>query len=335
MQLGYRTTSYPKHFYLIIALSVLTIAIVVLSLSQGSVTVPINDIWLALWQSSDRQNQIILWDLRLPRLLLSMLVGEALGIAGALLQGVLRNGLADPFVLGISAGAGLIVVILIFFGVSAAYFPISAWIGAIVTMSLIFLLSYRRGIGLTTESLILAGIAINSLLGSVQTILFLLLEESRIQTALNWLIGSFNGRGWSEVIVVAPYTLIGTLIAMALAKALNTLSLGDEVAASLGLTVWRSRVIIGVVASLLAACAVSVSGLIGFVGLVVPHLVRLIVGSDYRWLIPLSGWSGACLLSGADLLARSNGVELPVGAIMALVGAPVFIWILYHRPQVR
>lgn len=307
----------------------------VAAISLGFGTVPLtgSQIWAAILHQGDRQSQIIVWELRLPRFLVSATVGSALGMSGAMLQGMLRNGLADPYVLGISAGAGLVAITLISLGAASSALPLAAWLGAMLTTGLIFVLGYRRGSGVTVERLILAGIAISALLGSIQTILLLLAEEGRVQTALNWLVGSINGRGWEELQVIVPYVAVGIVAGLSVTKALNVLSLGDEMASSLGITVWRSRLIIGAIASLLAACAVSVAGLIGFVGLIVPHGIRLAVGNDYRWLLPLSALGGAVVLSLADLLARSGAVELPVGAVTAIFGAPVFIWVMYNRPQ--
>ncbi len=320
--------------FLLIGLSTALLVIMASSLCRGSVPLLPSAVWQALLRNGSIENQVIVWDLRLPRLLVAATVGAALGLSGAMLQGMLRNSLADPYVLGISAGAGFVAVALISLGVSTTALPLAAWIGATLTTGLIFILSYRRGSGVTIERLILAGIAISAFLGSMQTIFLLLADEGRVQTALNWLIGSLNGRGWSDLVIIAPYVFLGSGIGLCLAKSLNAMSLGDELATGLGLTVWRSRLYVGVVASLLAACAVSVSGLIGFVGLVVPHGVRLIVGSDYRWLLPLSTLGGAVVLSFADLLARSGSVELPVGAVTAIFGAPVFLWIMYSKPKV-
>jgi iron complex transport system permease protein len=181
------------------------------------------------------------------------------------------------------------------------------------------------------ERLILGGVAISSLMGSAQTVMILFAEEGRVQTALNWLIGSLNGRGWPEINLVAPYVAIALVAGCLLGKTINLLNLGNEVAVSLGVSLVRSRLLIGIAASLLAASAVSMSGLIGFVGLVVPH--GLLVGSDYRLVLPLSAIVGALVLTLADLLSRLGAVELPVGAVTALLGSPLFIWLLYRRRQ--
>jgi iron complex transport system permease protein len=314
-------------------LLIVTMVLAALSLCKGSAPLSLEEVWQALLRQGETQNQVIVWELRLPRFLVAATVGASLGMAGAMLQGLLRNTLADPYVLGISAGAGVVAIALISMGAAASVLPLASWLGAILTTVMIFGLSYDRGRGVTIERLVLVGIAVGALLGAIQTILLLLADEGRVQSALNWLIGSLNGRGWKELTIVAPYVIVGVLLGTTGAKTLNALSLGDELAGGLGVTLWRARLYVGGVASLLAACAVSVAGLIGFIGLVVPHGVRLIVGTDYRWLLPLSAWGGAIVLSAADLLARSTTIELPVGAVTAMLGAPLFVWIIYTRSR--
>ena len=305
----------------------LTVAI---ALSHGSVPLSGAEVWQALWHRGEPLHQTIIWDIRLPRIIAALIVGAALGMAGALLQGMLRNGLADPFVLGISSGAGLVAIALISLNIGQSWVPMGAWMGAMLTAALVYSLGYLGG-GLAIERLILAGVAVSSLLGAVQTTLLLLADDGRIQAALNWLIGSLNGRGWSDIVIVGPYIGAALMMGCLLARPLNLLNLGDDLAIGLGTSLVRSRLLIGAIASLLAASAVSIAGLIGFVGLVVPHGVRLLAGADYRWILPLSALGGAWVLTVADLLARLGAIELPVGAVTALLGSPVFIGLLYHR----
>lgn len=305
---------------------------IALALCQGAVPLSFSDLGQSLLGQGDPLHQTILWELRLPRIVAALVVGAALGLSGAMLQGMLRNGLADPFVLGISAGAGLIAITLISLNVWLAWVPLGAWIGAILTAALVYGLGYGRG-GLVIERLVLAGIAISSLFSAIQTSLLLLAEDGRIQAALNWLVGSLNGRGWAEVAIAGPYVGVALIAGCCLARPLNLLNLGDDLAVGLGTSLLRSRLLIGAVASLLAASAVSMAGLIGFVGLIVPHGVRLLVGSDYRWVLPFSALGGAWVLTFADLLCRLGAIELPVGAITALLGSPLFIWLLYCRSR--
>jgi iron complex transport system permease protein len=318
---------------LILATLLLTIALIIIvgiSLSLGAVSMTTGEIWQALTKTGDTLNQTIIWDLRLPRILAAMLVGAALGMSGSLLQGMLRNGLADPFLLGISAGAGLFAITMLSFGVFLSWIPLAAWVGGLLTTIIVYILARSRE-GISIERLILGGVAVSSLFGAIQSVLLLMAEDGRIQTALSWLIGSLNGRGWNEVTVAGAYISVALLLGCLLARAVNLLNLGDELAVSLGVNLLRDRILIGGVATLLAAGAVSIGGLIGFVGLIVPHGIRLLVGTDYRAVLPLSAIGGALVLTTADLLSRLGAVELPVGAVTALLGSPLFIWLLYNR----
>ncbi|MBD2165244.1 iron ABC transporter permease [Calothrix membranacea FACHB-236] len=301
-----------------------------LSLSQGAVPLSVDELWQAILHQGDRIKQTIIWDLRLPRIVAALIVGAALGMSGALLQGMLRNSLADPFILGISAGAGLIVIVMVVLQIFPAAIPLAAWLGAIVTSAIVIFLG-RAGSGIAVERLILGGVAVSSLFGAAQSTLLLVAEDGQIQIALNWLVGSLNGRGWKEITIAGPYIIVALLAGCLLARSLNVLALGDDLALSLGVSLTRSRLLIGGVATLLAASAVSIGGLIGFVGLVVPHGVRLIVGTDHRFVLPLSALAGAWLLIFADLLSRLGAIELPVGSVTALLGSPLFIWLLYRR----
>ena len=285
---------------------------------------------LALMKEGDPRYQVIVWDLRLPRVVAAMIVGSALGLSGALLQGMLRNGLASPFLLGISAGSGLVAVAVLGLGIWQIWLPLGAWLGGVATIVLVYFLA-RTGTGISVERLILGGLALSTLFGAVQSMLLLLSPDGQAQAALSWLIGSLNGRGWQELVVVAPSVLVSLVAGCLLARQLNVLSLGDDLAVGLGSSLMRSRILIGAVATLLAAGAVSIAGLVGFVGLIVPHGVRLLVGTDYRLVLPFSALGGAFVLSVADLLARLGPTEVPVGIVTAVMGSPVFLWLLYRR----
>ncbi|MEL6263771.1 MAG: iron ABC transporter permease [Cyanobacteria bacterium J06626_6] len=304
-----------------------------LSLTQGSVQISWHEFGLALLKEGDPRYQTIVWDLRLPRVVAAMVVGSALGLSGALLQGMLRNGLASPFLLGISAGSGLAAVAILGLGLWQVWLPLGAWLGGVATIVLVYFLA-RTGTGISVERLILGGVALSTLFGAVQSMLLLLSPDGQAQAALSWLIGSLNGRGWAEVSVVAPSMVISLVVGCLLARQLNVLSLGDDLAVGLGSSLMRSRIIIGAVATMLAAGAVSIAGLVGFVGLIVPHGVRLLVGTDYRLVLPFSALGGALALSTADLLARLGPTEVPVGIVTAVMGAPVFLWLLYRRKSV-
>ncbi|MEL6355047.1 MAG: iron ABC transporter permease [Cyanobacteria bacterium J06623_5] len=301
-----------------------------LSLSLGSVHLSGHAFVQALLRQGDPRYQVIVWDLRLPRVIAAMVVGSALGLSGALLQGMLRNGLASPFLLGISAGSGLAAVVILGLGVWQIWLPLGAWLGGVFTILLVFVLA-RTGTGISVERLILGGVAISSLFGAIQSMLLLISPEGQLQAALNWLIGSLNGRSWQEISVVGPSIGLALLLGCLLARPLNVLSLGDDLAVGLGTSLVRSRCLIGAVATLLTAGAVSIAGLVGFVGLIVPHGVRRLVGTDYRLVLPFSAFGGALVLSTADLLSRLGPTELPVGIVTAMMGAPVFLWLLYRR----
>ncbi|MBD2294471.1 iron ABC transporter permease [Anabaena sphaerica FACHB-251] len=322
-------TKYRLLWAILLICSALVITFFV-SLSQGAVPLNMSDFYQALIREGDPIKQTILWDLRLPRIVAALVVGAALGMSGALLQGMLRNSLADPFILGISAGAGLIVIIMIVLQVFPMAIPLAAWLGAILTSALVIFLG-RAGGGISVERLILGGVAVSALFGSVQSTLLLMAEDGQVQIALSWLVGSLNGRGWTEISTASPYIIVALLCGCLLARSLNVLALGDDLTVGLGVSLLRSRLLIGGIATLLAAGAVSIAGLIGFVGLLVPHAVRLIVGTDNRFVLPFSALAGAWLLMFADLLARLGAVELPVGSVTALLGSPLFIWLLYRR----
>ena len=315
-----------------VVLLVLIFLVVILSLSSGSVELSSPEIIKAFLKEGDLTNQIIFWELRLPRLIASLLVGAALGVSGALLQGMLRNGLASPYLLGISAGSGLVIVLMISMGLWFSWIPIAAWLGAILTTFIVYFLA-RSGGNISVERLILGGVALSSLFGAIQSMLLLQTEDGRVQAALTWLIGSLNSRGWSEIKLAGPPILLALIMALLLSRQLNLLGLGDELSVGLGNSLFRSRCLIGASATLLAASSVSVGGLIGFVGLIVPHAVRFLFGTDYRLVLPFSALLGALTLSTADLIARSGSIEFPVGIITSLLGAPIFIVLLYQRQR--
>ena len=306
------------------------VLVIALSLSQGTVNMSPLELWEAISRQGSPVNQVIIWDLRFPRVIAALVVGSALGSSGALMQGMLRNGLASPFLLGISAGAGLVAVAMLSLGFLQLWVPLGAWLGAIATTLFVYLLA-RQGSTLSVERLILGGVAVSALFGAIQSALLLTAEDGRVQAALTWLVGSLNGRGWQEVTIAGPYIFVALAIACLLSSWINLLNLGDDLSIGLGISPLRARSLIGITAALLAAGAVSIAGLIGFVGLIVPHGVRLLVGTDYRAVIPFSALGGALVLALADLLSRLGAVELPVGIVTAFLGAPVFIWLLYRR----
>ena len=282
----------------------------------------------------------IVWEVRTPRVVLGLLVGALLAASGAAYQGVFRNPLADPFLLGISAGAGLGATIAIVSGAtfSLAFvetLPLFAFVGALAAVSIAALLGTRRSMGGSPATLILAGVAVAAFFGAVQTYVQQRDADS-LRQVYGWILGRLATQGWDEVLLVLPYAIVTLTVLLLAVGLLDVLAVGDEEASSLGVRPDRIRAVVLVAASLAAAAAVSVSGLIGFVGLIIPHAVRLVVGVGNRIVLPLSVLFGGAFLVLTDLLARSiqSPAELPIGVVTAFFGAPFFLLILRQRTVV-
>ena len=319
-------------------------AVALLSATTGAAGLAVADILAALADRlplvdveprlSARQEDI-LFQIRLPRLVLGMLVGAALGMSGAVYQGVFRNPLADPYLLGVSAGAGFGAVLALGFGLDLGWGPFNAvaaaaFLGALVAVAASTAIA--RGAWHSPATLLLAGIAMAALFAAAQTYALSQLGETRVREVLSWLFGQLNASGWTQMAILGPYVVVCGAVLLAHRRHLDVLRVGDDEALSLGLDPRRSRLIIIVAASLLTAAAVSVSGLIAFVGLVVPHIVRLLVSHSYRVIVPLSALVGAAFLALVDTGARTltAPAELPVGVITAFVGAPFFALVLWR-----
>jgi len=300
----------------------------------GSVHIPIEVLWN---QSVDETAANIFWKIRLPRVLLAGLVGASLAIAGAAFQGLLKNPLADPYTLGISSGASVGAVMTIFFNISIPVvglyaLPTFSMIGAIITMVVVMSFAKIVDRSLKMETLILTGVIFSSFLGSLISLMIALSGEE-LRQVIGWLLGSVSMRGWPYVQMIIPFVIVGSLMLWTQRRELNVLLYGEERAKHLGVNVKRSKYLILVGGSMLTGAAVAVSGTIGFVGLVVPHMTRMIWGSDHRHLLPLSFLNGATLLIICDLVARTIILprELPIGVITAFIGAPVFSYIFYKQ----
>jgi len=275
----------------------------------------------------------IIEQIRLPRVVLGLLVGGTLAISGASYQGVFRNPLADPYLLGAAAGAGLAVTIVITGGpdngetLSAA--PIAAFLGALAAVGLTYALGISGGGRPTTSTLILAGVAVGSFLTAVQTYLQQRHQDT-IRQVYSWILGRLSTSGWHDVLLLLPYAAVSWIVLLTQRRVLDVLAVGDDEAATLGVDVSRVRLIVIVAASLGTAAAVSVSGLIGFVGILVPHTVRLLAGRSARVVLPLSLLLGGAFLAAADLLARTASApdEIPIGVVTAFFGAPFFVLVL-------
>jgi iron complex transport system permease protein len=292
-------------------------------LAQRLFGIPVDRTW------SDATETIV-WDLRLPRVLTSMVVGVGLAVAGATFQGLLRNPLADPYVLGTASGAALGAAIAVVIPVRLAFLGFSlihvlAFAGALVAVFTVYRLSRIGGLSPLT-SLLLTGYAVGSLLAAGLA-MAMYLSGAALRQIFSYLLGGFDTSSWSQLAGAVPLVAFGTVVILLRARALNGLLLGEETAAHLGVDVRRERAILLALSSLVTAAAVAVSGLIGFVGLVVPHVVRLVVGPNARVVLPLSALGGAALLAFADLAARLLG-EIPVGVVTAVIGAPFFLFLL-------
>ncbi|KZE67493.1 iron ABC transporter permease [Paenibacillus jamilae] len=314
-----------------ITLPILLLVVSVYGLAYGSVSIPLQEINQILLHNDESTYRTILMNLRLPRVLVGLLVGACLAASGALLQGVMKNPLADPGIIGVSAGGGLAAVITMVMLPQLSYLlPVSAFLGAFLSAIVIYLLAWDRGA--SPVKIVLAGVAINALLGALTNGVMVMYSD-RVQAVLPWLSGGLNGRSWHHLEFMAPYAIIGLIASLFAIKPANLLQLGDDSAQLLGQRVELQRMLIILLSALLAGTAVSVAGLIGFVGLVVPHIIRLLIGEDYRFLLPLSIVGGGTLVVLADTVARSwfDPIELPVGILLAVIGAPFFLILLKKR----
>ncbi|GIP14667.1 corrinoid ABC transporter permease [Paenibacillus montaniterrae] len=318
---------------------------IVTALSLGSSGLSFGDVWHILWlslpfnegaasQYSTGQVAIVL-QIRLSRVLLGALVGACLALAGVGFQGVLRNPLADPYTLGVASGSSVGAAFIILMGYQLLLglwtIPIVAFATGIITLLGVIGLAHYKG-SMQIQTLVLAGVIIQSFLGSFVS-LMVSMSEGVVNEILFWIMGSIAMKSWEHVYLLVPFVLVALPILIFYGRVLNLLALGEREAAYLGVEVERSKLIVLIVCTLLTAAAVSVSGVIGFVGLVVPHLLRLIVGPDYRLLVPLSAFGGAIYMIAADTVARLalSPKELPLGVVTALIGAPIFTYLLVKR----
>lgn len=313
-----------------------------LAIGYGAVPLDFGDIvrsildrlpFIELDAGLNQQEEAILWEIRMPRVVLGGLVGATLAVAGGAYQGSFRNPLADPYLLGVAAGAGLGATIAIAY-VSASTLPIDpllllAFAGAVGGVALTYLVGYSVRAGRTSVTLILAGVAVAAFLTAVQTYL-LQREAATLRQVYGWILGSLTTVGWDEVLLILPWVLLAGVVALAGRGPLDVLSVGDEEARALGVDPQRVRLVMVLAATLGTAAVVAVSGLIGFVGIIVPHTVRIVFGTSYKVVLPLSIVYGAAFLIVADLIARTlvSPGELPIGVVTAFFGAPFFAFVL-------
>ncbi len=331
---------------MLLILSITLIVVMLVAVSFGSTAIPLSVIVQVVLngtqlfhftRSWDLSIELIIWQLRLPNVVAAALVGAALAVAGTLFQGMLRNPLADPFLIGTSSGAALgasIAFVLPFDTLYGAFFPLTsilAFLGAIITVLFVYAIA-RTDERTPVVTLLLAGVVVNAVLVAFQTLLLMLVPRAQfaVQALFYWLSGGVAVTGWSPVLIVGVITLIGIMLSLSFSRTLDVFALGEESASHLGLQVEWYKFMIVIVASLLTAAAVSISGLIGFVGLVTPHVMRLLLGPKHRALLPTTALGGAIFLVVADLLARTliPTTILPVGIFTALIGAPFFLFLL-------
>jgi iron complex transport system permease protein len=319
-----------------------------LSLSKGAVTLPpktlLHSFGRLIEEGSlpDTREALILVNIRLPRTLLAMLVGAALAVSGALLQGLFRNPLADPGLIGVSAGAALAAGLTIVFGdvllapvlgkLPFAVLPAGAFVGGLVSTLMLYAIATRGG-RTSIATMLLAGVALGALSGAISGFLAYLSDDRQLRDLTFWALGSFSGASWAKLLAVAPAMIAALLLAPFLARGLDALALGEAEAYHLGLPVQRVKAAAILIAAGAVGASVAVAGMIGFVGIVVPHVLRMLLGASHRLLLPFSALGGALLLLGADLVARLviAPAELPIGILSAAIGAPFFLWVLLGR----
>ena len=328
--------------------SLLLVVVAALALTQGAAPIPMPAALRALLKAlplidgvaaTDQPAswQRIVLDIRLPRVMTAGIVGASLAFSGAAYQGVFRNPLASPYLLGVASGAALGAAIAIISPLDAGTYgfgwvPLFAFVGGGVTVVLVYGLSRSADGVVTNTSLILAGVALSAILGAV-TSFIMLTGGQRAQPIFSFLFGTLNTASWERLALGAPYLVIGGAVVLAYARLLNVMQLDEDQARQLGVDVARTRLIVLAASSLVAAAAVAIAGVIGFVGLIIPHIVRLAFGSDHRQLLPLSALLGASFLIGTDVLARTliAPQEIPVGIITAVAGGPFFLYLLRTR----
>lgn len=322
------------------ALGVVLVVATVLSLVNGQMTIPASEVFSSIGarlgfgavDPVHQYGEAALWSVRFPRVALALVIGAALAVGGVLMQGVFGNPLAEPGVIGVSSGAAVGACLVIVFGLSAFgswTLVAAAFLGGLGATTLAYRTA-RRGGRTEVVTLVLTGVAINAVCGALIALLVFLGDTQAREEIVFWQLGSLNGARWSQVAVVAPLTLVGVLVSLRLARQLDLLSLGERSARHLGVDVELLRRIVVVVVAVLTSAAVAFGGIISFVGLVVPHLARMVLGPGHRWLIIVSAVGGSVLLVVADLLARTlvTYAELPIGMLTALIGGPFFFWLI-------
>ncbi len=325
--------TFVKGVLLLVLLAVATLATAIVSLSLGSMAIPVREVVLSLLGRGAETNDMIIMQFRLPRVTAALLVGASMAVAGCLLQGVIRNPLASPDLLGVSGGASVAVVgfMTLFTGISIRWVPLIAIIGAFAAAALNYVLAWKRGV--STMRLVLIGIGVSTAMGALT--MFLLISGPAYLAAqvLNWMTGSVYGTNWSHIKALWPWAAIFIPLSLAYAKELNVQSLGEEVARGLGSRLQLSRLVLLLCSVALAGSAVGIAGTISFIGLLAPHIARKLAGQSYLMIIPVSAFAGAIILLLADLAGRMvfQPLDIPAGVFTAGIGAPFFMYLLFRR----
>ena len=339
-----RAASIVAPVVLLVGLAALLAASVVVATAVGTVPLPYGETArvvvakaLGLAWPVDPTHEAIIWSVRLPRVLAAGIIGFALAVCGAAMQGLFKNPLASPDILGVSSGGAAGAVVGIFLGWSAVHpwlVPAAAFAGALLTLAVVYTLATRAG-RTDMATLLLAGVAVSSFAGAAVALLYHFVDDGVLRQIVYWLMGNLGGKRWEHLTVLTPLVIGGSMGLWLLAPDLNLLLGGEDDARALGVPVERTKRWVMVLTALVTGASVSVAGVIGFVGLIVPHMMRLLVGPDHRWLLPASGLAGASFLILADLVARMafSPVELRTGIITALCGVPFFLYLLAKRRE--
>lgn len=306
----------------------------VVAIGIGSVKIAVPDILTTLFngRNVDGVFTTIVWDIRLPRILLALIIGANIAISGALLQGVMGNPLADPGLTGVTSGAAAFVLFIILVNPEWTHLiPIAAFIGGLLAAGVVYALAWRKT-GITPITIILSGVAVNALCGGIIGFLSILYSD-RLPSAVQWMNGSLAAKGHSALNMIYIYAIIGWVLSIFAIRKANIIRLGDQVAVNLGENVTRIRIVLSILAVFLAAISVAAIGMVGFVGLIVPHMARMLVGSDYKYMLPMSMALGAIVLLIADTGGRTlfAPLDIPAGILMAVIGAPYFLYLMRKR----
>lgn len=311
----------------------ITLVFAVVAIGLGSVRIPITEILQTITgTSANDEYRTIIFDIRMPRVLLALIIGANIAISGALLQAVMGNPLADPGLTGVTSGAAVFVLLIMLAAPEyTGFIPIAAFVGGVIAATIVYALAWQKK-GLSPVTIILSGVAVNALAGGAIGYLSIIYSD-RLPAAVQWMNGSLAAKGNNALLMILPYAIIGWIASIFAIRKANVIRMGDQVAANLGEKVMRIRILLSLIAVFLAAISVATIGMIGFVGLIVPHMARFLVGSDYKYLLPMSMALGALVLLIADTGGRTlfAPLEIPAGILMAVIGGPYFLYLMRKR----